>query len=157
MKLSTREDIEAPVEFVYRMLTDVDHWERAALRRGAEVTREDELPGLSPGMAWRIGFGFRGKMRRVTLRLTELDPQHRLAFAGAGEMVSGAMSLDLVSMGPKRSRLMAAIEVKPQTLTARLFLQTLSLAKARMTRRLEMRLAQLSADIEDRYRRSLSR
>ena len=37
MKLATREDIDAPIEAVFRELSDFDSFERAILRRGAEV------------------------------------------------------------------------------------------------------------------------
>ena len=39
MKLSTRDDIEAPLSFVFDSFADTESWERAAMRRGAEVTR----------------------------------------------------------------------------------------------------------------------
>ena len=54
MKLSGRTDIQAPVEFVFDAISDFDFWERAALRRGAEVTRTDKLRQPAPGMSWMI-------------------------------------------------------------------------------------------------------
>jgi hypothetical protein len=54
MKLTTREDIEAPMDFVYRALSDTDHWERAALRRGASVARQDLRPTPGPGLPWAV-------------------------------------------------------------------------------------------------------
>lgn len=155
MKLNSREDIEAPMEHVYRALADTDHWERAALRRGATVVRQDTRPTPGPGMQWAITFGFRGKDRELDLRCTEMDGAHRLCFVGESNAVLGQCELDLTEMGPKRTRLAISIEIKPQTLAARLFLQTLSLARGRVQGRLDMRAAQLSADIEDRWRRSL--
>ena len=54
MKLATREDIDAPIEAVFEQLSDFDGFERAALRRGAEVRahrRADRHVGA--GMAWK--------------------------------------------------------------------------------------------------------
>jgi carbon monoxide dehydrogenase subunit G len=157
MKFTTREDIEAPMDFVYRALSDTDHWERAALRRGATVERQDTRPIPGPGMQWIVGFGFRGKLREVDLRCTEMDGAQRLAFTGESEAIFGQFDLDLTEMGPKRTRLTISVEVKPQTLAARLFLQTLKLARGRVQGRFDKRSAQLAADIEDRFRRSLRR
>ena len=61
MKLSGRTDVQAPVEFVFDAISDFDFWERAALRRGAEVTRTDKLRQPAPGMSWMIRFGWRGR------------------------------------------------------------------------------------------------
>ena len=65
MKLSTRQDIEAPLADVYAAFADVEGWERAALRRGAEVTRRDNLRGLAVGMGWLAAFIYRGKARKI--------------------------------------------------------------------------------------------
>ncbi|HMO09765.1 MAG TPA: SRPBCC family protein [Paracoccaceae bacterium] len=151
MKLSDRADIEAPADFVWSQLTDFDGWERAALRRGAEVARLDSEPVPVAGMAWAVAFVWRGKTRKLDLRTTAVDPGHRLAFAATGPNVEGTLGLDLVDMGPKRSRLTAGLEVRPRTLTARLFLQGLKLARSRVDRRFSMRLRQLSAEIEGRW------
>jgi carbon monoxide dehydrogenase subunit G len=157
MKFKTREDIEAPMDFVYRALSDTDHWERTALRRGATVERQDTNPIPGAGMQWAIGFDFRGKRRNVVLRCTEMDGAQRMAFEGTGKMLAGQLDLDLTDMGPKRTRLTVAVDVKPLTIAARLFLQTLALARGRVQARFDKRAAQLAADIEDRYRKSLRR
>ncbi|QYK41879.1 MAG: SRPBCC family protein [Paracoccaceae bacterium] len=157
MKLSTREDIEAPIGFVYAALADADHWERAALRRGAEVRRLDTAPVPGPGSTWEVGFAYRGRPMKVNLRVADLQPPTRMEFAGTGDMVQGTLSVDLVEMGPKRTRIVVGVEIKPQTLAARLFLQTLKLARKRVEQRFEMRMGQLAATVQERYRQSRPR
>ncbi len=153
MKLTRREDVEAPVAHVWAILSDTDHWERAALRRGAEVQRLDALETVAPGMGWQLRFAWRGKPRQVTLRLAAVDPGQRIAFTAVSPNISGEASVDLADMGPKRTRLTVVVEVKPRTLGARLVLQGLRLARARVDRRFADRIAALAADIEDRFRR----
>ncbi len=59
MKLATRHDVEAPIDAVFRELTDFAQMERMAMRRGYEIARLAEADGASVGMAWRIGFHYR--------------------------------------------------------------------------------------------------
>lgn len=151
MKLGDRVDIEAPAGFVWAQLTDFDGWERAALRRGAEVARLDSAPVPAPGMAWALAFQWRGKTRKLDLRTTAVDPGQRLAFAGTGPNVEGTLALDVVEMGPRRTRLAAALDVRPRTLPARLFFQGLKLARSRVDRRFAKRLHQLATEIEGRW------
>lgn len=151
MKLSTREDIEAPIAFVFGRIADFDAWERSALRRGAEVQRTDNLSRPGAGMAWRLRFSWRGKMRKADLALADLEPPHRLAMTGEGANLGGRLDIELIEMSPRRTRMTVAIELKPRTLTARLFLQSLKLAKARLVKKLKARTAQFAAEVERRH------
>lgn len=152
MKLSTREDIEVPLAQVFADFADVEAWERAALRRGAEVTRTDSLGAIAPGMAWHAIFDYRGKPRDMVVTLAEIDAPHRLAFTGTSGSVDGTMTLEFLELGARRTRVTIGTEVKPRTLSARLFLQSLKLAKTKIKTRYDDRIAKLCADIEDRHR-----
>ena len=154
MKLTRYEDIEAPISFVYGALADFDHWERMALRRGAEVTRLDTLPLPGPGMIWNILFDFRGRRRSVDLQLTALDPGQSIALDGQGTSMSGKARLDLVEMGPKRMRLAISMEIEARTLASRLFLHSLRFASAKINRKFQERTSHLATDLEERFRRS---
>lgn len=152
MKLSTREDIEAPLAFVFETFADTDGWERAALRRGAEVTRTDRIQGFGPGMAWNVGFLYRGKMRRIAVKLAAVDAPNALTFQGFGKMVDAEVKVGFVEMSARRTRISVALEVKPRNLAARVFLQSLKLARGKVERKFEARVAALCAEIEERYR-----
>ncbi|MFV0492632.1 MAG: SRPBCC family protein [Pseudorhodobacter sp.] len=152
MKFSTREDIEAPVEHVYDVLSDIDGWERNALRRGAELRRSDTLTTLGPGMAWSIAFDYRGRKRTLDITATEIVPNETMVFSGMSAPVDGFLSLDLAEMGLRRTRLIVGLEIRPRTLAARLFIQSLRLAKRKLDRRFAQRVAVICGDIEARYR-----
>ena len=150
MRFSTKQDIEAPLDFVHKTMTDFDAWERSAMRRGAEVERTDTLTRTGPGMTWRARFSYRGKMRIFDLRLVMIEPQ-ALAFNAQSQAVECAIKLDLMEMSARRTRVHVVLDVTPRTLAARLFLQSLRLARARIDRKFEQRVAQLAADIESRH------
>ncbi|MGO4908437.1 SRPBCC family protein [Pseudorhodobacter sp. W20_MBD10_FR17] len=152
MKLTAHENIEAPVGFVNAYLTDFEFWERSAMRRGAEVVRLDHMRQPGAGMEWRIGFLYHSKKRSVELKLLKFEPEHALEFDCMAQPAEGILGIELAEMGPHRTRVSVHLEIKPRTMAARLFLQSLKLAKGKVTRRFAIRLAQTSADIEDRYR-----
>jgi uncharacterized protein YndB with AHSA1/START domain len=154
MKLTAHETIEAPVAFVNAYLTDFDFWERSALRRGAEVERLDHLRTAGAGMEWRIGFSYHDKKRTVELKLLKLEPEHLLEFDCMAQPAEAVLTIELAEMGPRRTRVAVHLQIKPRTMAARLFLQSLKLAKGKVTRRFTQRLAQTSADIEDRFRQT---
>lgn len=151
MKFNTREDIEAPITAVWQSLTDFDHWERAALRRGAEVSRTDKMKTLAAGLSWHLRFAYRGKPRRVDVQLTGVDAPNMLSFNGMGQLLEGSLQLDLVELGARRTRVAISFEVLPRTLAARLFLQSLRLARGRMEKRFKARTAALAMMIEERH------
>ncbi len=152
MKLTAKEDIEAPLAFVNEVLSDFEAWERAAMRRGAEVDRLDNLRSPGPGMSWKVGFPYRGKPRSVVVKVLEIAPEQRLAFECVGAPAEGVLIIEMAEMGKRRTRVVTTLEIIPRSLPARLFLQSLRLAKAKVNRRFALRLSQVSADIEDRYR-----
>jgi hypothetical protein len=148
MKLNVRQDVELPVAKVYARLTDFDGWQKAALRRGAEVARTDGLGQYAPGMTWTAAFAYRGKLRHLDLALDAIVPPDRLAFSGAGPNLGGTLSIDLIEMSPQRTRVVVKLEIKPRTLVARLFIQSLKLGRSSVEDKFRARVAQVLAEIE---------
>jgi hypothetical protein len=151
MKLSGRTDVQAPVEFVFDAISDFDFWERAALRRGAEVTRTDKLRQPAPGMSWMIRFGWRGRERQMHVVLKQLERPQVLAIEGDSPSVEGVASIELVALSATRVRLLVQTTIKPRTLAARLFVQSMRLARGKVAARYDKKLRQLATIIEQRY------
>jgi len=152
MRFSSKQDVEAPMEPIFQILTDFETWETAAMRRGIEVERKDTLIQPGAGMRWAAKFSYRGKARAMELELTQLDPTQSLRFAAVSQALEGVISMELIAQSPKRSRLHVVVDITPRSLTARLFLQSLRLAHAKLDRKFDQRIAMLAGDIELRYR-----
>lgn len=152
MKFSAREDIEAPISFVFAQVSDFAAFERRAMRQGAQVARRSE-GAVTQGDVWDIGFQFRGRDRKVAATLTQLDPPNALQIEGASDGLSGITQIDLIALSQTRTRVLVSFDLRAKTLSARLLLQSLKLAKTKMTKRFEGRVLDFSEDIEDRYRR----
>jgi hypothetical protein len=151
MKLTTRQDIEAPLGFVYDQLCDFDGWERAAMRRGAEVERTDPAAAAGPGLAWRLRFRLRGRERKMLLRLVGMSSEGRLEFEMDSPSITGTSRIELMPLAARRTRMTSVLDIKPKTLAARLFLQSLKLARGKVQGRFDMRMGQLAAAIAERH------
>lgn len=152
MKFTTKEDIEAPIDAVFRAVSNFSTIERSALRRGARVQRVDRKTHPSTSIAWDVGFTFRGKKRDMLVELTEFDEPNRLLAQSLSGGLEGEVSVDLVALSRNRTRMAIDIEVKPKTLSARLMVQSMRLAKTKLTKRYRLKVAGFATDIEDRYK-----
>jgi len=152
MKLNASEDIEAPIAKVFETLTDYAQFETAAQRRGAEVERRSKAGKPE----WKISFAFRGKLRTIVMMETANAPPNSVTFAGGGKLFEGTVHVELVALGPRRTRMACELVVKPKSLAARLILQSLKLARSRLTKRFRSRLAKLAAFIEERAKAAAS-
>jgi hypothetical protein len=151
MKLNGRTDVQAPVEFVFDALSDFGFWERAALRRGAEVTRTDKLRAPGAGMGWMIRFGWRGRERQMHVVVKQLDRPTLLSFDGDSPAAEGGAVLEVVPLSSTRARILVQTTVKPRTLAARLMIQSMRIARGKVTARFDKKLRQMAQIIEDRY------
>jgi len=152
MFLSAKEDIEAPIDHVFALMTDFDSIERTAMRRGIDVQRCDSQTEPGTGMEWQVEFEFRGKMRNMTLTLTEFDSPQALTFEGVSQGLSGTVSVDLVAMSKTRTRMSVDLELEASTLSARLVLQSLKLARTKINKGFHLRVANYATELEGRYR-----
>lgn len=151
MKLTTREDIEAPIEHVWRAVTDFVAFEKQALRRGADVVRKD--PGSGPGLGseWDVKFEFRGKPRHVEAKLTEFEANNGMRVQGTSPGLEGDTVIELVALSPRRTRLNVALNLSARNLSGRLLIQSMKFARSTLQKRFEKRVATFGNQIAETY------
>lgn len=154
MKFSTKEDVDAPVAVAFDMLCDFETFERAAMRRGAEVQRIDTKSVPCVGMEWRAAFNLRGKRRQVDVEMVAFDKPNEMVLECNSQGVLTIMTIELVALSKKRTRIMVSCDIKPLNLSARLLVQSLKLAKTSLTKKYKLRVAEFAKSLEDRYNRA---
>ncbi|MEC7794673.1 MAG: SRPBCC family protein [Pseudomonadota bacterium] len=154
MKFSTRKDIDAPIDHVFASVSDFQVYERAAMRRGAQVRRLDNQDVKGPGMAWQADFEFRGKKRVLEITLEDYEAPTNLEFLGTSGGLSGACEIELIALSPSKTRLKLSVDLRPQTLSARLLVQSLKLAKGNLDKKFDARVAELSDNVAAQYRQT---
>ena len=147
MKLSAREDIDAPAEKVFLAVTDFENFERLLLRRGADVERLIDKTPAAVGMKWAITGSFRGKRRRAEVEIAELNSPRSMVCDSKVGGVDGTVEVELTELSPRKTRLIVKLDLKPTTLSARLLVQSLKFAKASLKKRFQRRLSDFAGTI----------
>ncbi|MBO6774988.1 MAG: SRPBCC family protein [Marinibacterium sp.] len=135
MKFSSEEDIETPIDRVFEQLTNFEMFERTAIRRGVEIERERGIAQPVVGMAWKARFEMRGRSREARVELTHLDRPNTMRFDAIGKGVDGSFFIDLLPLSPRSTRMSVVLDIEPKTLSARLLIQSMKLAKTNLTKR----------------------
>jgi hypothetical protein len=151
MKFSTRQDIEAPAEFVFAQMTDFDGIERQAMRRGVEVQRKNPTQPRDVGAAWGVRAPFRGKWRDIDAHISEFDSPNGLSAEAKSGGLDMTLVVELVPLSPQRTRVTLGYEVRPQTISARILVQSVKFAKTSLQRRFEKRIGKICDNISERY------
>lgn len=151
MQFIHKEDIEAPIAFVFDRATDFTAFERQALRRGADVRRLDALVASGPGMGWQIRFNYRGKDRDMESHMTAFDAPNGFTVLSRVGGMDITTTVDLVALSRTRTRVSVTLVLAASTLTARLLLQSLKLARGTLTKRLADRMSTMAKDIAKQH------
>jgi hypothetical protein len=153
MQFSSKEDIEAPADAVFAMLSEFERFERMAVRRGVEVERLQDPGAPAVGMAWHALFRLRGKPRDAQITLDFYEPPEAMRFVTRAKGVEGFLELELVALSPRRTRMAVILNLKPRTISGRLLIQSLKLTKANLTKRFKLKVADYAKGLEDRHHR----
>ena len=153
MIFSTREDIEAPIDFVFAQLSDFRALERSILRRGAEIQRKVDRTPPAAGMMWDAAFDFKGKRRQVEITLSAFEPPSLMHFDASGKSLTGDLTVEMVPLSRARTRVALKCALGARSLSARLMLHSLKLARGNMMKRFETRVAAYGKELEERYMR----
>ena len=155
MKFSAREDIEAPINYVFLRISDFQIFERQALKRGADVQRIDSASVLIAGSGWNISFNFKGKNRKLKATVASLDTPNSIRIDAVSNGLDGVTQVELVALAPNRTRISVALDLSPKTLSARLLLQSLKFGKSSLTRRFKIQVTEFAEKIEDNYHKNV--
>lgn len=153
MQFTTREDIEAPIDYVFGVVSDFEGFERQAMRRGGEVARCDDLSAPGAGMRWEAVFPFRGKRRDIEIEMVEYTPPNQMVFESRMAGMTGGMTVSLLALSRGRTRLDMTLDLKPRSLPAKLLVQSMKLARGSLNKRFKVRVAEFAKTTEDRFQR----
>ena len=101
--------------------------------------------------SWDLAFSFRGRPRKALVTLEKVEAPNSFVAAFSSGGLTGHTAVELISLSRNRTRLFISVEFAPQTLFARLLVQSLRLAKMTISRRFKARVADIAEDIEESH------
>lgn len=152
MKFSTREDIEAPIDYVFKQITDFSSFERSIMRRGGDVERiaNGSTDGL--GAQWRVKFFMRGVEREVTATVSDVKSPTSLTLTMTSNSADAEMTVEFVPLSRTRTRVNVQAEAAAKTIAIKLLFQSVRLTKQKTEGRFKSLVAGMAKDLEVRYR-----
>ncbi|WP_417243945.1 SRPBCC family protein [Celeribacter sp.] len=154
MKFSTRKDIEAPAEYVFERIANFEALERQAMRRGIDVVRKDPAQPRGVGAGWMMKVPFRGKTRDLEADIVTYSEPNGLTVNVTSDGLDMVLDVELVALSPNRTRLAMTYDVKPQTLSARILVQSIKFAKGTLDRRFDRKIGHFCTIIREDFDKS---
>lgn len=148
MKFSKSEDVQLDQDALFAKVSNFRMFERLVIRRGVEISRVAGTPEDAVGMAWDSQFDFRGKKRQARIEIIEFDAPNLVKFLAQSASMNIRFEVDLTALSAKRTRMSVTSVLEPQTLSARLLVQSMKLGRSKMNKRYAQRVRQFATELE---------
>ena len=137
MKFKVSEDVDAPMNLVWTRFVDFSQFENEAKRRGADLVRLGDWSEPKIGAKWRGEVPVRGKSRMIVAEITTFDPEETCVVTSQIGGMDCVYDLTFVALSPEVTRVTSVLELSANTLSARLLLQTMKLARGKVIQKLQ--------------------
>jgi uncharacterized protein YndB with AHSA1/START domain len=151
MEFTTRDDIEAPIDYVFDQVTNFAAFERSIMRRGGDVERIAGGDAVVVGTKWRVKFLLRGAERSVMAEIVEVDKPNGLTFEIKSISADASLLIELVALSRARTRLNLKAVAKAKTISAKLLFQSVRFARQKNQTRFKSIVSGFAKDVEARY------
>ena len=151
MRLTSVQEINAPIDFVFWYLADFETHIATAAGYGAEVERIDSGAEITVGAKWSAQARIRGKDRQFDVEMVDFRPTQSLEFTIVSNNAVIDLSMSLSPAGPSKTQAKLVAKSRAKSIAARLLLQSAKLAKNSINRRFDLRVRDLMGRIEDDY------
>jgi carbon monoxide dehydrogenase subunit G len=151
MEFTTRDDIEAPIDYVFDQVTNFATFERSIICRGGDVERIAGGDAAVVGTKWCVKFLLRGVERSVLAEIIEVDKPNGLTFEVTSKSADATMVIELVALSRARTRLNVKAVAKAKTIPAKLLFQSVRFTRQKNQDRFKTIVSGFAKDVETRY------
>lgn len=152
MELSYQSIINVPQAFAYARATDFERFEAEGFGNLAMFEPRSEIRAPEIGARWRTAAEFQGRPRRFSLELFELIEPSKLVLGNKSEKYDIEAHFDFIENGPEATEFQFKLDAKANSITAKLILQTIQLARNRIEKSMNEDFVNMAQKMEAAYK-----
>lgn len=155
MELQYSSVINVPQAFAFERATDFDQFEKEGFGMLAKFEPRAVIRAPEIGARWRTAAEFQGRPRIFSLQLLEMQSPGWLVLGNKSENYDVEAQFKFESTGETQTAFSFKLVAKAQSITSKLILQTLQLARARIEKSMQADFDEMGKKMEAAYQASL--
>jgi len=155
MELQYSIDINVPQRFAFERATDFALFEEVGFGKLEPFEPRSEIRAPEIGARWRTAAEFQGRPRRFSLQLLELETPEWLVLGNKSEKYDVEARFRFTDMGEAQTAFSFHLVAKAQSITAKLILQTIQLARGRIEKSMQADFEAMAKRMEAAYQETL--
>lgn len=152
MKFKVSDDVEAPADRVWAGFTDFTTIEADVRARNADLARVGDWRVPTEGARWRGSVPVRGKSRAIDATITAFRPEDMLVVESRIGGMNCHYQASFFALSNSVTRVAVELDLAASTLSARLLLQSMKVARRRVIQRLEGAVVRQGEAVERQWR-----
>ena len=155
MEMQYSIDINVPQQFAFERATDFALFEAEGFGKLDKFERRSELRAPEIGVRWRTAAEFQGRPRRFSLQLLALEPAELLVLGNKSEKYDVEARFRFTQVNDTQTTFAFHLVAKAQSITAKLILQTIQLARGRIEKSMQADFGEMAQKMEAAYRETV--
>ena len=150
MQFKHSQDINAPVDYVFKRMTDFPRFEGQTGKDRISFKRIGRAP-VHIGTRWDISVPYKGRNRKFTAELSQLIAPRVVSYRSTSPKYQAALSLTFTPLGAGSCRMDMLLVAQSRSFSTGMVFKTIRLARKRINRNIRTRMEVLAQKLEDRY------
>lgn len=151
MKFDYKTTINVPVEFAYARLTDFDKFEKDGFGNMSKFTPVGDIAAPEIGAKWKVRSEFQGRQRSFSLQLRQLLQNESVVLGNGSDKFDVEACFNLEKQDDENTGFMFELNASAKTITGRLIMQTMQLARSRIEKKLAADFESMRDRMETEY------
>jgi len=152
MELTYSNIIKVPQAFAFDRATDFERFEAEGFGNLAPFEPRNEIRAPEIGAKWRTAADFQGRPRRFWLELLALEDPGTMVLGNKSKKYDVEARFSFVEAEADVTEFTFHLNAKAQSITGKLILQTIQLARARIVKSMQDDFDKMAARMEAAYK-----
>ncbi len=151
MKFDYNSTINVPVEFAYARATDFDKFESEGFGVMSKFEPIGDISAPEIGARWKVQSEFQGRQRKFSLQLRELLENEAVVLGNGSDKFDIEARFSFGKIDDENTDFTFEINSSASTITGRLIMQTMQLARSRIEKKLAVDFDAMRDRMEAEY------